>query len=59
MWWPNKHIYVTRAITSCLRLNMRVVLNGLIKYDSDIALLINKHSGLKKAVEMHYLPIWI
>lgn len=41
------------------QLNLRVVLNGLIKYDSyiAIALLINKHSSLKKALEIHYLPI--
>lgn len=33
--------------------------HGLIKYDSYIALLINKHSSYLKALGIHYLPIWI
>lgn len=33
--------------------------HGLIKYDSYIALLINKHGSYLKALEIHYLPIWI
>lgn len=31
--------------------------HGLIKYDSYIALLINKHSSYLKALEIHSLPI--
>lgn len=58
IWWLNIQMYVIRAKTSCLRLNQESGTHSLMKYDSYIAMLINKRSSWKKHYKYIICQFW-